>query len=170
MNATARRIDNLFEKSGIVWLFPVISAWAPRGCERKYTDPALLLLIKAVSQEWDYFCFFSLFFSLWICLCHTDQSHDEKRCQFLWVNNRIFHVCLMQDSLMQSFGGYKVLFSSLLFFHLLFSSFLSIGSADYIVLGLVQKNTVVFRLKDLRQRKLFLIHETILSSSIQSYP
>lgn len=64
MNATARRIDNLFEKSGIVWLFPVISTWAPRGCERKYTDPALLLLIKAVSQEWDWFCFFFFLFFL----------------------------------------------------------------------------------------------------------
>lgn len=131
------------------------------------------MLIKAVNQEWDYFLFFLLFFSLWICLCHSDQSCDDKRNPFLQVNNRILRVCLMQDSLMQTFGVFKVLgfyfffLGLLLYFHLLFMSFLSVGSATSKNIwvhytGLVaQRNIVFFTLKHLRRRKLPVIHETI---------
>lgn len=112
MNATAKRIDHLFKKSGIVfWHFSVITSQAPRGCQRKCTEAVLLLLIKAVNQGSQYFFFFfCLFFSLWMCLCHSDQSRDEKRSPFLQVNKRIFHVYLMQHSLKQTFGVYKVFF------------------------------------------------------------
>lgn len=68
MNATAKRIDHLFKKSGIVfWHFSVITSRAPRGCQRKCTEAVLLLLIKAVNQGSQYFFFFffvSIFLSL----------------------------------------------------------------------------------------------------------
>lgn len=55
MNAIAKRIDNLFVKSGIVFLrLPVIAARGPPEAARgNAQSPALLLLIKAVNQECD---------------------------------------------------------------------------------------------------------------------
>lgn len=54
-----KRIDNLFVKNGIFSLaFPSYHGSVPRGCERKCTEPELLLLIKAVNQESDVFPFY----------------------------------------------------------------------------------------------------------------
>lgn len=100
-----------------------------------------------------------------MCLCHSDQSRDEKRSPILQVNKRIFHVYLMQHSLKQTFGVYKVFFflsAVILFLHILFISFLSVDSATskniwvhYTVVA-AQRNAVFFAPKDSR-RKLYEI-------------
>lgn len=100
-----------------------------------------------------------------MCLCHSDQSRDEKRSPILQVNKRIFHVYLMQHSLKQTFWCVQSFFflsAVILFLHILFISFLSVDSATskniwvhYTVVA-AQRNAVFFAPKDSR-RKLYEI-------------
>lgn len=62
-----------------------------------------------------------LFFSLRSCLCHADQSHDEKRCQFLWVNR------IVLSSLCNA---------------TLFNAKLSVGAKFYFLLGIVSSSFI----------------------------
>ncbi len=79
---------------------------------------------------------------------------------------------------MQTFVVFRVLvsfffFSVLLYLHLLFISFLSVGSATskniWVHYAEAQRNTVFPTLKHLRQRKISVIHETIHSIKINIY-
>lgn len=128
--------------------------------------------------------FFSSFSSLRICLCHSDQSRDEKKkpissskqqnfsCLF---NGRFFNANFwcVQSSV---FFFFPLPFpsSALLFLHLLFISFsLSVGSATskniwvhYTVL-VAQRNIVFFTREELRERKVICDSwETTQSSSV----
>lgn len=70
------------------------------------------------------------------------------------------------------FFGLLSLFSALLYLHLLFISFLSVGSATsnniWVYYTAAQRNIVFFTVKHLRQRKLPVIHETMHCSPLPS--
>ena len=98
-NTTVKRIDNLFAKTGIFFLaFPSYHSSVPRGCERKRTEPELLLLIKAVNQESDFFpppsiylsldLFVSLWSKPWWKQKPTSSTRDFFSCLF---NGRILN-------------------------------------------------------------------------------